>query len=308
MLDLNQVFLFVEIVRAGSFAEASRRLGVPANTVSRHIRQLEAELDTRLMHRSTRKLTLTAAGQAFFERCAPSVSELSQAGQEFADGNDQPGGLVRVAAPAGFFDLFPVEWIADFLAAHPRVRMEFVLDDAKTDMVGQSIDVALRAGRLVDGNTVGRKLADTHFGLVASPAYLARRGTPAGPRDIDGHDCIPLSQRSGPVDWRLEAGDGPVDIQVTGRFRANTARAVLQAAVAGLGIALLPEPLVAADVEAGRLIRVLPAYRQESASLYAVFLSRRQIPRAVSAFVEFATQQLLSNHAFLDPARKTPLR
>jgi DNA-binding transcriptional LysR family regulator len=304
MLDLNQVLLFVEIVRAGSFAEAARRLGMPANTVSRHIRQLEAELDSRLLHRSTRKLTLTAAGQAFFDRCAPSIAELSQAGQELDDENRLPGGLVRVAAPAGFFDLFPVEWVAEFLATHPRARMEFVLDDAKADLVGESIDVAFRAGSLMVDSSVGRKLLETRFTLVASPSYLAARGMPEELDSLTEHDCLPLSNRSGPVTWRLDGRDGLVEVRVSGRFRANTARAVLQAAVAGMGIALLPAPLTGADLDAGRLVNVLPHYRQKGASLYAVFLSRRQVPRAVSAFVEFTAQKFQTDptYARLMPA------
>jgi DNA-binding transcriptional LysR family regulator len=304
MLDLNQVLLFVEIVRAGSFAEAARRLGMPANTVSRHIRQLEAELDSRLLHRSTRKLTLTAAGQAFFDRCAPSIAELSQAGQELDDENRLPGGLVRVAAPAGFFDLFPVEWVAEFLATHPRARMEFVLDDAKADLVGESIDVAFRAGSLMVDSSVGRKLLETRFTLVASPSYLAARGMPEELDSLSEHDCLPLSNRSGPVTWRLDGRDGLVEVRVSGRFRANTARAVLQAAVAGMGIALLPAPLTGADLDAGRLVSVLPDYRQKGASLYAVFLSRRQVPRAVSAFVEFTAQKFQTDptYARLMPA------
>jgi DNA-binding transcriptional LysR family regulator len=292
MLDLNEVFLFVEVVRAGSFAEAARRVALPANSVSRHVQRLEADLGSRLIHRSTRKLTLTAAGRIFFDRCAASVAELAQAGQESVDGNRLPGGLVRVAAPADFFDLFPPEWIAEFFASYPRVQLEFVLDDAKADLIAESIDVAIRAGRLVDGSHVGRKLIEAHFGLVASPSYLALRGAPTLPHSLTTHDCLPQSNRSGPITWHLEGREGAGAIQVSGRFRANTARAVLRAAVAGLGVALLPEPLTAPDIEAGRLVRVLPGYRRAGADLYAVYVSRRQIPRAVSAFVEFAAGKL----------------
>jgi DNA-binding transcriptional LysR family regulator len=294
-LDLNQVFLFVEVVRAASFAAAARRLGMPANSVSRHIQQLEADVGSRLIHRSTRKLTLTAAGRTFFERCAAPVSELAQAGQASMDDHKLPGGLVRVAAPADFFDLFQIEWVAEFLAAHPRVRMEFVLDDAKTDLVGESIDLALRAAHLVDRNHVGHKLLSTYFGLVASPSYLAARGVPTSLESLHEHDCLPQSNRTGPVAWHLQGPGGASEIQVSSRFLANTARAVLRAAVAGLGIALLPHPVTAADVQAGRLSRVLPECLREGADLYAVCVSRRQIPRAVSAFIEFAAGKLASN-------------
>jgi DNA-binding transcriptional LysR family regulator len=265
-----------------------------ANSVSRHIQQLEADVGSRLIHRSTRKLTLTAAGRTLFDRCAAPAYELAQAGQASLDDHKLPGGLVRVAAPADFFDLFQIDWIAEFLDAHPRVRMEFVLDDAKADLVGESIDVAVRAAHLVDRNHVGHKLVTTYFGLVASPSYLAARGVPTSLESLRDHDCLPQSNRTGPVAWHLQGPAGAGEIQVSSRFRANTARAVLRAAVAGLGIALLPQPVTAAEVQAGRLSRVLPEYRREGADLYAVCISRRQIPRSVSAFIEFAAGKLRS--------------
>jgi len=291
-LDLNHVFLFVEVVRANSFAAAARRLGMPANSVSRKIQELEAQVGSRLIHRSTRKLTLTAAGRTFFDRCAGPVSELAQAGQASVDETQLASGVIRVAAPADLFDLFLIEWVVQFLDAHPRVRMEFVLDDAKADLVGEGIDVALRAAHFVDDNLIGHKIVATHFDLVAGPAYLAARGAPTTLTSLGDHDCLPQSNRTGPVTWRVIGPEGESEIQVSGRFRANTARAVLRAAVAGLGIALLPHPVAAPEIAAGRLVRVLPEFRRDGADFYAVCVSRRHIPRAVSAFMEFAVEKL----------------
>ena len=291
-LDLNHAFLFVEVVRAGSFAQAAQRVGMPPNSVSRKVRQLETELGSRLIHRSTRKLTLTPAGREFFDRCEPSVCELALAGQEWIDGATRSGGVVRVAAPTDFFDVFRLEWIAEFLAQHPRLKMEFLLDDAKTDLIATSIDVAFRAKHLVDAWHVGHKLFETSFGLVASPAYVAARGAPARPQQLSAHDCLAHSNRPGPVVWHLQGPDGASDIEVSGKFRANAAQVVLRAAVAGLGIALLPDSVTAPEVKAGRLVRLLPRYRREGADLYAVHVSRRQIPHAVTAFVEFAAAKI----------------
>jgi len=201
-LDLNHIFLFVEVVRANSFAAAARRSSVPANTVSRKIQELEAQVGSRLIHRSTRKLTLTAAGRTLYDRCVGPVSELAQAGQASVDETQVTSGVIRVAAPADFFDLFAIEWVAQFLEAHPRVRMEFVLDDAKADLVGEGIDVALRAAHFVDDNLIGHKIVATQFDLVASPAYLAARGTPTSLESLADHDCLPQSNRTGPVTWR----------------------------------------------------------------------------------------------------------
>src|SRR3569833_860932 len=226
MLDLNQVFLFCEVVKAGCFAQAAQRLRMPANSVSRKIQQLETDLGSRLIHRSTRKLTLTTVGQAFFERCASPVADLAHAGQESLEGSKLPGGLVRVAAPTNFFDVFRLEWVADFLARHTEVRLEFVLDDAKTDLIAASIDVAYRAAHLEE---------DTHFGLVASPTYQSARGTPSHPDALANHDCIPQSNLSGLVSWHLHGPEGPTRIEVSGTFRANAASAARSTTLAGLG-------------------------------------------------------------------------
>ena len=293
-LDLNHVFLFAEVVSAGSFARAAQRLGMPPNSVSRKIQRLETDLGARLIHRSTRKLTLTAAGRAFFDRCAPSIAELALAGRDWSDADPLSRGLVRVAAPTDFFDVFRLEWIAEFLALHPQLRMEFLLDDAKTDLIAASIDVAFRAKHLVDALHVGHQLFETSFRLVASPAYVAARGTPAKPSSLSTHDCLPQSNRPGPVVWQLKGPDGASDVEVNGRFTVNAARVVLRAAVAGLGIALLPDSVTAPEIKAGRLVRVLPRYRREGADLYAVYISRRQIPPAVTAFVAFAAEKIRS--------------
>jgi DNA-binding transcriptional LysR family regulator len=294
VIDLNHTLLFVEVVRAGSFAQAGQRVGMPANSVSRKIRQLETQLGSRLIHRSTRKLSLTAAGREFFERCEPSVAALVLAGKEWSDGDTPAGSVLRVAAPTDFFDVFRLEWIAEFLTAHPRLRMEFVLDDAKADLIAASIDVAFRAKHLVEAWHVGHKLVDTHFALVASPSYVSQRGSPTTPRALAAHDCLVQSSRPGAVIWQLQGPDGPHGIEVSGRFRANASRVVLQAAVAGLGIALLPDSVTAPDIAAGHLVRVLPRYRRDGAELYAVYVSRHQIPQAVTHFVTFTAEKIRS--------------
>ena len=225
MLDLNDIAVFVQVVRHGSFAEAGRRLGLPPNTVSRRIQQLEAQLGTRLLQRSTRKLTLTGAGQAFHEQCAEAVDGLVEAGQALITGSQEPSGRVRVAATADFFDFFPMAWVADFLAAYPLVRVEFVLSDAKADLIAEQIDIAFRGGALADSGYVARQLLGPRTdGLVASPAYLAARGTPATLGELADHDCVTPAHPSGRTTWRLTGPGGKEEeVQVGGRFRGNTA-------------------------------------------------------------------------------------
>jgi DNA-binding transcriptional LysR family regulator len=293
-LDLNDIALFVHVARCGSFAEAARRLGTPPNTLSRRIQQMESRLGMRLMQRSTRKLTLTSAGQAFLERCAASVDGLVEAGQELMTGGREPSGLVRVAATADFFDFFPMEWVGEFLATHPRVRLDFVLSDAKADLIAERIDIAIRGGPLEDSAYIGRQVlgAGLH-GLVASPAYIAARGTPGSLQDLADHDCIAFAHPSGRATWRLTGPDGvEEEVQVAGRFSGNTAQALRKATLAGLGIGLLPPTMTRLDLQAGRLVPVLPQYQRTGYVLNVLYASRRQLAPAVSAFIELVMERL----------------
>lgn len=294
MLDLNDVAIFVQVVRCGSFAEAARRLGVPPNTLSRRVQQLEAQLGTRLMQRSTRHLTLTSAGQVFLERCSGAVEGLMDAGEELLAVNQEPSGLVRVAAPADFFDFFAMEWLTEFLAAHPKVRVDFVLSDGRADLIADRIDVALRGGILEDSSLFARKVLDAgNDGLVASPAYVARQGVPGTLQDLADHDCLVFSHPSGKATWRVTGPDGAqAEVQVAGRFSGNTAQALRKAALAGLGIALLPSTLTQRDLRAGLLVPVLPQYQRQGHGVHMVYPSRRYLPLAVSAFMELVISKM----------------
>ncbi len=294
MLDLNDVAIFVQVVRCGSFAEASRRLGVPPNTLSRRVQQLEAQLGTRLMQRSTRHLTLTSAGQVFLERCSGAVEGLMDAGEELLAVNQEPSGLVRVAAPADFFDFFAMEWLTEFLVAHPKVRVDFVLSDGRADLIADRIDVAFRGGVLEDSGLFARKVLDAGTdGLVASPAYIARRGVPATLQDLAEHDCLVFGHPSGKATWRVTGPEGaPAEVQVSGRFSGNTAQALRKAALAGLGIALLPSTLTQRDLRAGLLVPVLAQYHRQGHGVHMVYPSRRYLPLAVSAFIELVVSKM----------------
>jgi LysR family transcriptional regulator AphB len=293
MLDLNDVALFVQVVRAGSFAAAARRLGMPANTASRRIQQLEEQLGLRLMQRSTRKLTLTDAGATFYARCADQVEALSEAAQELSQGSEVPSGKVRVAATADFFNIFRMELIAEFLAAHPKVRLEFVLSDERADLIEQGIDVAIRSGKLLEPTLVARRIGAGRVTLVASPAYLAARGVPTSVEALANHDCVTLPSASARIVWRLDGPDGATETEVSGRFSANTAQAMLEAVLAGLGIGLLPAVITSPCLRAGELFEVLPEHGVAGVDVYLVYLSRRQLPRAVSVFIEFMVTKMV---------------
>lgn len=302
MLNLNDVALFVQVVSVGSFAGAARRLGMPPNTVSRRIQELEAQLGVRLMQRSTRKLNLTDAGRRFYDRCAAQIESLTRSAQDLAEDSQAPSGTIRVAAPADFFSFFMMEWIAEFLAAYPRVRVEFHLDDAHVDLIEKSIDVALRAGRMVEPNLVARQLGTSCHILVASPAYLAAHGRPETLEALSHHACLTLKAHDDRRSWHLDGPGGPVEVVVGGRFSANTMQTLVRAALAGLGVALLPATLTRPEVSAGRLQRVLPEYSGIEVGMYFVYVSRKQQPKAVKAFIDFAGQRM-QKHVLIESSR-----
>ncbi|EGI76714.1 LysR family transcriptional regulator [Hylemonella gracilis] len=305
MLDLNDVAVFVQVVRYGSFAEAARQLGIPPNTLSRRVQQLETQLGTRLMQRSTRKLSLTTAGQEFHDRCAQAVEGLVDAGQSLLSRNETPSGLVRVAAPADFFDFFPMEWLASFLAEHPRVRLDFVLSDARADLIADRIDVAIRGGVLEDSGLFARRVLDAGLdGLVASPAYIAARGMPASLQDLADHDCLVFAHPAGQATWGLSGPDGKdATVQVAGRLSGNTVQVLRKAALAGMGIALLPSTMTRRELRAGLLVPVLPQFHRKGHGVHLVYASRRHLPSAVSAFIDLVANKF---GEFQDLPMKTP--
>jgi DNA-binding transcriptional LysR family regulator len=223
--------------------------------------------------------------------------EVLEAGRSVVGSHAAPSGTVRVAAPADFLDFLEVEWLAQFLTEHPRVRIELVLSDSRADLIGEGIDVAFRGGSVDEQRYVYRRLASQHLKLVASPAYLKARGEPQHMPDLAEHDCL-VTGPSSSATWALSGPRGMEEARVSGRVSANTARALLKSCVAGLGIALLPDMLTMAELRAGRLIHVLPQYQRAGAEFCAVLPSRRQIPSAVAAFVAFATERLNSMIAY----------
>lgn len=287
MIDLNELALFHQVVRAGSFAEAARRSGVPANTLSRKIVQLESQLDVRLLQRTTRKLTLTDAGRSLFERSAQPIDDALQATRQLLEASQAPSGNVRIAATADFFAFFRMEWIAEFLAAHPKVRLDFVLSDELTDLVAEGIDIAFRGGAQKDSTFVARRLGRTDLVLAASPAYLATTGAPATFQDLAHHACI-TAGKPGRTAWHATGPNGLETVEVRGQFGANTTGSQVRAAQAGLGICFVPMTQVTASLADGSLIAVLPQYRLETAGFFVVYPNRRHIPCGVAAFLDMA--------------------
>jgi len=307
MLDFNQVALFVHVVRGGSFAEVSRRYDIPPNTISRRIASLEDSLGALLFQRSTRKLTLTTAGRAFYEDVADSIETLEHAGQAVLGKENSISGLVRIAAPVDFFDLFPMTWIREFMGANPRIQFDFVLSDAPIDLISQGIDIAFRAGVLPDSNYVSRKISDAVAVLVASPE-LVKYGSPKAISDLKEMPCIVGLSKQVRSTWRMRGPSGTTEVTVRASFKADSTIAQLRACIAGIGIALLPSGLVREPLNRGELILVLPEYRLHAGGFYAVLPTRRHVPAAVRHFMHFAMAKFKSEERFAlsdsGPARR----
>jgi DNA-binding transcriptional LysR family regulator len=293
MIDLNDLAMFVQVVRAGSFSEAARRLHMPANTLSRRIDQFEGQLGTRLLHRSTRKLAPSTEGQALFERYAPALDQLLEIERLHAD-TEAPSGSVRVTAMGGLFEFFHMEWLGEFYALYPNISIEFLLDDTPTDMIAERIDLALRMGIETGGGFKVRRLAPNALILAASPAYLERHAAPRTLRELADHDCLTMSSRQGRNMWRLQGPRGTQEISINSRFAVNDMRVLAQACKAGLGIALLPQLLTEPLIANGQLVQVLPTYRRASSELglQLVYTSRPPVPPAVAVFGDFLFERL----------------
>ncbi|PPK62369.1 LysR family transcriptional regulator [Actinokineospora auranticolor] len=278
--ELGDVAVFVRVVEAGSFSAAARALWMPKSSVSRRVARLENRLGVRLLHRTTRSLSLTDAGRAYHARVSVALSELDSAAGAAADSREAPRGLVRLAArPDVGAEVLP-ELVAAFLTRHPEMRVEVVLSTS-VDLVEGGFDLALRAGEGGSGST---RLQDARFRLFASPVYLARKGIPQRPADLAAHLCL----RFGDADrWHLHGPRGEVSVEVSGQLAADDLSFVRRAAVAGAGIALLPEPAVAASVRGGLLTLVLPDHHAEGRPLHLVVPSNRHLPLRVAVLRDF---------------------
>jgi DNA-binding transcriptional LysR family regulator len=288
----HQMRLFVRIVESGSFSAVAREMGMLQPTVSKQLTALEERLGVRLLNRSTRKLSLTEAGQAYYERCKRILDEVREMDASVADLQNRPTGLLRINAPVAFGQLYLLPLIFDFRRRYPGLGVDLSLNDRYVDVVEEGLDVAIRFGELPDSHLVARHVGSSARMCVASPAYLAARDTPQQPADLRSHNCITYTHILGNV-WRFEGPAGPLPVRVFGDFRANSGLTIRAAALEGIGIANIPAFLVREDIESGRLVQVLARYGPAPVRISAVYPSARLLSRKVKLFVEFIQQAFL---------------
>jgi len=289
--DLNAAHLFVEVVQRGSFTGAAKVLGLPKSTLSRKIGELEERLGARLIQRTTRKLSLTDLGAAYFERVSRIVSELSEAEAAVLDAQNTPRGVLRITAPPDVGMVFLPKAIPEFTEKYPDVQVVLDLSGRKVDLVEEGFDVAIRAGHLTDSSLIAKAISTSTMGVYASPEYLELRGTPERLEDLETHECLVFGN-SPERKWRFEQNGRTHEVAVSGRVAAQDFGYLRFAALAGGGVALLPNMLVGPDVHHGRLRLLLPEYTHALDTLYVVYPSRTFLPAKTRAFVDFISERM----------------
>ena len=284
MMDLADLAVLAEAAQAGSLAAAGRRLGITPMAASRRLAALEAELGVRLVHRTTRSLSLTPEGEAFLPHAQAMLEQEADGRAAVRPAQAGASGLLRITASVPFGRKIVTPMMARFLRANPDLRAELLLTDGVIDIAAQGIDLALRIGPLRDSSLVARRLADNPRGLYASPGYLGQYGTPIIMTDLGAHECVLLP---GVNQWTFERSGKPVQQRISGRFVADSFEALQQAAIEGLGIVRLSAWNVQDDLANRRLVEIVPTdVVMPEQSVWAVYPTTRLVPAKVRLFVE----------------------
>lgn len=290
-MDLNQTRCFVEVVRAGGFAAAARRLDSPKSTISARIQALEARLGAQLLQRTTRRVLLTPEGAAYFEAVASAVDALVDAEADSATEEGVLSGKIRFTAPLEFPRDLLTGALASFSGLHPKVRFDLIMTNRRVDLVAETVDLALRGGDPASAGAGARPIGEFRLGLFASPNYLAKRGRPAGTIDLDAHDLLLFADAAG-----LGAHTGPLLDDAAGaqpKIISDNFDMLRTLALSGAGIAMLPDLYVEQDASGGDLERVIEDWAGEPVSLYLLFPLRRELAPRVKAFADHLARWLI---------------
>lgn len=285
--DLVDVLAFVRVVETGSFARAAERMGLSKPVLSRRVARLEEQLGARLLTRTARGAQPTDIGQAYHARAANILAELEAAQEVVAQAVTQVAGPIRLTAPITFGTRYLGPALADFARAHPRVELDVSLDDKTVDLVGGGFDLAVRIGELKDSALIARKLAPIRALVAASPAYLESRGRPRRPADLASHDLLSYANVAAGEQWRFRVGDRWETVRAGARLRSDNGDLLREAAVAGLGIVVLPSFIASEAIEAGELEVILRDFPLKEVALWAVMPPGRSTTARVRALVDF---------------------
>jgi DNA-binding transcriptional LysR family regulator len=307
-MDRFQALLaFVNVVEAGSFAGAAKRLDVSVSSVSRQIAELEAHLDARLLNRTTRRLSLTESGRVFHERSVQLLADLDEAEQSANAGTAKPHGTLRLTCAITFGARHLAPAIAAFVTSYPAMRFDVELSDRAVDLVEEGFDVAVRIGDIGSQNLVGRKVGETRLVCCAAPSYLQRKGEPRTPEDLAAHACLTYAYSTLRNVWRFVDRQGREHpAKIAGPVHANNGRFLEALAVEGVGIAFEPDFIVGPDIRAGRLVPILRGFRAPLTNIHVVYPSRRHLSAKVRVFIDFLTQRFSTPDWALDIDQQGP--
>jgi len=284
---LNSMNTFVQVVGKGSFTGASEKLGCSRAQISKSVMQLEAHLGTRLLNRTTRKISLTQTGRVYYERCKVILQDIEEIEGIAGEQTSTPRGTLTISAPTSFGILQLQKAIPEYIKQYPQVKISLSLADRFIDVVSEGFDVGIRIAQLEDSSLIARKIAPCKQAFCASPGYLRENGIPQEPADLAHHPCLTYSNDLKPDTWVLHGPEGAQSIKVAGPVCADNGDILKAAAISGLGITLLPTFIVGPDIKAGGLQQILAEYCPPEISIYAVFPSRRYLSAKVRTFVDF---------------------
>jgi DNA-binding transcriptional LysR family regulator len=288
---LQQLSVFVRVGESGSFTRAARDMNLSQPSVSRIVGDLEARLGVKLLLRTTRQLTLSAAGEQFLERARDILAELDDA-EDAARGEDSLKGTIRIALPVVFGTREVIPRLPMFMDRHPLLKIEMQVSDLYQDLVAEGVDVAIRLGRLSDSTFVARKLTTMPRFLVATPAYLRQRGTPETPADLANHDCIFGPTGTSRESWMFKRRNTVISVEVTGRIQTVSGPGTYASVMAGLGIARASAAMCDAELRSGALVALLPDFGLEPVEVHAVFPGGRRPSTKVQALTDFLAEVL----------------
>lgn len=280
--------VFAKVVELGNFARAAERLELSTSAVSRQVADLEARLQTRLLNRTTRKLSLTEGGHAFYERCVQVLVDLEEAEQAAAQTSLVPRGTIKLTCGQSFGLLYLAPAMAEFLERYPEVKFDVSLSDRVVDLVEEGFDLGVRIGALGPANLIARKLGETKLIACASRAYLEKHGTPRVPEDLRKHNCVTYAYVPDSNVWRFRDPEGVEQtVTVSGNLHANNGDLLTQAAVNGIGIVYEPDFIVGPALAARQVVRLLEGWEPAPLGIYAVYASRKHLSAKVRSFVDF---------------------